>query len=170
MKSPHVKDHLFSYLEGALSEQDRLRVESHLAACRDCREELAYVTRIQGLIQRRSEPRLSLWDGIETRILDAAPGLWNGVEARILDAQGIWAQLEWAGKRLLPLFAAAAVLLLAILSSLNGAEAWVTLEDYLASHWDNEALEGVALSEADLSRNDVFLLATSTVEPPPKTR
>ena len=170
MKSPHVKDHLFRYLESDLPEQEKRRVEDHLGTCRDCRKELAYVKHIQDLIRRRSEPNLSLWNGIEARILDAAPGLWNGVEARILDAQGLWAQLEWASKRLLPLFAAAAVVLLAVLSNLNGGETLVTLEDYLASQWDNEALEGVALSEADLSRNDVLLLTTSTVEAPPETR
>ena len=169
MNSPHVKELLFRYVDDDLPEDLRQQVEAHLASCKPCTDELAYVSRIQALIGRRSE---------------APPGLWQGVAARIQrdEAANLWRQFEWAGKRLVPIFAAAAVVLLAVIGSLNGPDPGettgeapnatpdATVESYLAAQWESDALEGLVLSDSQLSRNEVFILAASAAQDLPKAR
>ena len=48
----HLGAELSSYLDGRLSDQDRARVEVHLAACGHCRQELASLRHTVGLLRQ----------------------------------------------------------------------------------------------------------------------
>jgi len=166
MSTRHVKNSLDSYLDGSLPDGEKTNVESHLAICGDCAAELSYLKRIRCVLQSRLEPAPGLWADVEPRLVDPPPlGLWDGVERRILEeSQGVWSQLEWAGKRLVPVFAAAAVILLAVVQGAAPTNGAVTLEDYVDAQWDTEAPEGVVLTQADFTQNDVILLTASIAE------
>ena len=144
MNHDHVKEQLLLYLDNDLPEDEKRRIEAHLSTCSTCREELAYLKRIPHALKRMPQTSPGLWDAIETRIQG--------------ESQSIWTQLEWAGKRLVPLLAAAAVLMLAVLSSINGEDPNATLEDYF------QAQEGVILSEIELSPDTVLGLEASEVD------
>ena len=141
----HVKEQLLLYLGNDLPEDEKRRIEVHLSTCPTCREELAYLKCIPHALKRMPQT--------------TSPGLWGAIETRIQgESQPIWTQLEWAGKRLIPFLAAAAVLMLAVLSSINGEDPNATLEDYF------QAQEGVILSEIELSPDTVLDLETSEAE------
>ena len=145
MNHDHVKEQLLLYLDNDLPEDEKRRIEAHLSTCPTCREELAYLTRIPHALKRMPQA--------------ISPGLWGAIETRILEEpQSIWTQLEWAGKRLVPLLAAAAVLMLAVLSSINGEDPNATLEDYF------QAQESVILSEIELSPDTVLGLEAEASE------
>ena len=135
MNTPdNIHNQLLLYLDDLLAEPEKRQVEAQLAENAALREELAYLQHIRSAIQNRpSEP---------------APGLWAGIEAQIQEeSQSLWTSLEWAGKRLVPLFAAAAVIMLAALGNFNGEETEVTLDDYFQNQ------EGLILSELDTFDN-----------------
>ena len=158
MTEAHVKERLLPYLEDDLPEDEARLIESHLSICQVCAEELAFLRRIRGFIERRSEvPSPGLWDGIDERIR----------AEKVLD---LWGHFEWAGKRLVPFLAAAAVLLMAVLSGLNSDEPNVTLEDYLKAQLNLGELESVVLNGAELSRDDILLLTDSVAEPSSDSR
>lgn len=144
MNNGHVTAYLPDYMEDNLPESERRRIEAHLESCAPCREELAYLQGIRNFLAGRPE--------------SPSPGLWAGVAERIAleETPGLWKQFEWVGKRLVPLMAAAAVLILAIFGGLNGTDPDPTLEEYLKAQW--EGPEVVMLSDAELSQDDVFYL------------
>ena len=152
MKETHVNDLLPAYVDENLSEVEMRRIEDHLPHCQSCREELAYLERIQQLIGSRPE--------------EPAPDLWEGLEERIQKERTlpIWDQFEWAGRRLVPLLAAAAVILFVLLPAPNGSDAQVTVEDFLEAQWDPQGLEIMALSEDEFSRDDILFLSGSAIE------
>ena len=156
MNNAHVKERLAAYLEYDLLEEEARQIEDHLSICQSCSEELAYLQRIQAIIKRRSQV--------------PSPGLWDGVAACIRAEKTVtlWGHFEWAGKRLVPFLAAAAVFLVALLGSLNGDDPNVTLEDYFNAQWDTGELE--VLNKTDLSRDDILLLTGSVAEPSPQSR
>ena len=141
----HVKEQLLLYLDNDLPEDEKLRIEIHLSTCPTCREELAYLKCIPHALKRMPQT--------------TSPSLWGAIESRIQGgSQTIWTQLEWAGKRLIPLLAAAAVLMLSVLSSFNGEDPDATLEDYF------RAQESVILSDIELSPDTVLGLEASEAE------
>jgi anti-sigma factor RsiW len=156
MNETHVKERLLPYLDDNLTEGEVRQIEAHLALCTDCGEELAYLRRIQ--------------DAVKCRFKDPSPGLWDGVAERIRAEKVIlfWGHFEWAGVRLVPFLAAAAVLLLAVMGSLNGDDPTVTLEDYLKAQW--EGPEELVLNDTELSRDDILLLTGSVAEPSSQPR
>ena len=157
MSETCVKDDLLRYLDGNLSGTDVDRVKVHLTGCPDCRNELDCLERTRVLVQQRSEvPTPSLWDGVHARIQ----------EEKVLS---IWAHLEWAGKRLVPVCAAAA-LLVAVLGDLNGEDPAVTLEDVLRSQWGGESPVTLVLDDADISRDDILMLIDTVSDPAPQSR
>ena len=157
MSETCVKDDLLQYLDHNLPQADVVRLEAHLADCSECRKELDCLERTRALIQKRSEvPVPSLWDGVHARIR----------EEKVLS---IWPHLEWAGKRLVPLCAAAA-LLVAVLGDLNGEDPTVTLEDVLRSQWLGESPVTVVLDDADISRDDILMLIDTVSDPAPQPR
>jgi anti-sigma factor RsiW len=149
MTSQHVVDKLSHYLDGDLSGQELDRVDSHLRTCRQCAKELDYLRRIQSLLAARPSAR--------------SPGLWDGIAPQLATetSPSGWGQFEWVGKRLMPLLAAAAVLAVAFLGGLNGNGVAVTLEDYLKSSWTDESADALMVSDAEISKEDVLVLATS---------
>ena len=157
MSEAHVKEGLPLYLDDGLPAEEMRRVEVHLFTCRACREELACLRRIQRLLKARSEDSPGLWDAISERIGNGGP-------------QSIWSQFEWVGKRMVPVLAAAAVLMLAVLGSLNGDDLTVMLEDYLKAQWDPGQPESIVLSETDFSRDDILRLTDSARPSQPQQR
>ncbi len=153
MNGTHVEDLLPAYLDDGLSEIETRQVEDHLPHCRCCREELAYLRRTQRLIGSRPE--------------EPAPDLWEGLAERIQKERALplWGPFEWAGRRLVPLLAAAAVILFFVLPTPNGSDVRVTIEDFLEAQWDPQGVEVVALSERELSRDDILFLLGSGIEP-----
>ena len=156
MNATHVKERLLLYLDDSLTEGEVRQIEAHLALCAACGEELAYLRRIRDAVTYRSE--------------DPSPGLWDGVAERIRAEKAIpfWGHFEWAGVRLVPFLAAAAVLLLAVLGSFNGDAPPAMLEDYLKAQW--EGPEELVLNDTELSRDDILLLTGSVVEPSSQPR
>ena len=142
------QDQLLSYLDGNLSNEEKRRIEFRLLEDADLRRELEYLKQIQQALKRKP--------------VEPSPGIWENVEARIQDdSQDLWSHLEWAGKRLVPLFAAAAVVMLAVLASPNGEELEeVTLDSYFADQ------EGLVLSEFEGSTQNILgIEETETLEP-----
>ena len=57
--NPHAEDLLSAYLDGELTQEERIKIDSHLTACRDCRlelESLRYMKRKLSLAPRRTMP------------------------------------------------------------------------------------------------------------------
>lgn len=148
MNLSHVQNLLPRYLEDDLPAAEVRAVEAHLAVCRTCRAELAYLERISTLLRRRVAVPL--------------PGLWEGIAARI-QPDKLWKHFEWAGKRLVPLLAAA-VLILAVWGSFGRQNSAVSLEDFLRAQWTGAGVETVVVADTQLSRDDVLAL-TAQVEP-----
>ncbi len=74
-----VMNHLESYLQGAPNKE----LESHIAACPDCREEVALMQEHSGLLRTLSvaeapEPRPGFYGRVLARIdSQAKPGFWS---------------------------------------------------------------------------------------------
>lgn len=74
-----VMNHLESYLQGIPNKE----LESHIAACPDCREQVALMQGHSGLLRMLSaehapEPRPGFYGRVITRIeLQAKPGFWS---------------------------------------------------------------------------------------------
>jgi anti-sigma factor RsiW len=147
MNDSEAKNLLPDYLEGNLSDESRAQIEECLAASEGCRVELAYLKRVQTLIAAR--PRV------------ASPDLWSGIHARIdrEESDNVLGQFEWLGKRLVPLLAAAAVVVFTIFGNTDTTDAELTLEDYLRTEW--EGSEVVMLTNADISQDEVLYLMYS---------
>ena len=91
----------------------------------------------------------------------ASPDLWGGIHARI-DREGpdnVLGQFEWLGKRLVPLLAAAAVVVFTIFGNTDTTDAELTLEDYLRTDW--EGSEVAMLTNAEMSQDEVLYLMHS---------
>src|SRR4030095_15235468 len=90
-----AQDMLSPYLEGDLSESDRSAVESHLAACAECSEELELQRDTVALLRRLPTP-------------EAPPFLVSRVMARIADGEaqpgGWW---HWLSQASVPVIGAA---------------------------------------------------------------
>lgn len=125
------KDKLLHYLDGNLSEEESRDLENQLAQNAELRDELALLKRIQIQIKRRPP--------------EPSPGLWAGIEAQLqteIHSDSLYDHLVWAGKRLVPLMAAAAVILMTVLGY-PATEATITIDDYFDSQAE------LVLSEID---------------------
>ena len=144
MNDSEVLNRLPDYLEDNLSPEEKRRIEAHLVTSEPCREELAYLRRIQALSAHK--PIL------------ASPGLWKDIAAQIQTEQlpELWNQFAWVGKRLVPILAAAAVLVIALLNTIDNNTSVFTIEDYLKAQWDGP--EAVMLSTAEISQDDVLYI------------
>ncbi len=76
MKSHAEVEHLSGYLDAALEEDERRRVEDHLAACAECRKRLEGLRRVAEQIRRldRPVPPGDLAGRVEWRLRDERPG------------------------------------------------------------------------------------------------
>ena len=141
MTEAEYRSRLPDYLEGNLTEDEQNEMESHLTECSSCAEELNFLKRIPDAIARK--PGLS------------SPGLWREIENQIVaEDAGIWSQFEWAGRRLVPILAATAVMI-AVWSSV-GINGSTSLEDYLRNELGES--EMALLSNDDLSADDAVYL------------
>lgn len=118
-------DKLLHYLDGNLSPKETQILEAQLAHDGALQKELNLLKRVQTQMGKRPAA--------------PSPGLWAGIEAQLeADAsENIWPHLVWASKRLIPLMAAAAIILMAVLSNTDTqANTETTLNDYLATQTD----------------------------------
>jgi anti-sigma factor RsiW len=118
-------DKLLHYVDGNLSTQDARALEAKLEQDPALKLELDMLKRIQTQIGNRPVTR--------------SPGLWDDIEAQINAdlPDTIWPHLVWASKRLIPLMAAAAVILMAALGNTDSDAALEsTLNDFLATQTD----------------------------------
>ena len=148
MNRESMMDLLIRYADDDVTSEERTEVEAALTSSEEWRRELDMLQHVQGVVARRRE---------------VSPGLWEGVAAQIeMEAEdpgavaGIWGQFEWAGKRLAPLFAAAAVILLTLMSTNGSESSAATYEDYLLAQWEGEGVASWLASEDELTADDML--------------
>ena len=110
------RDKLLRYVDGNLPVEQLREIEARIAEDAEFRVEYDLLCHVQRrLSQRPMEP---------------CPGLWDGVQAQIQE-ESLWNSLVWAGKRLVPLAAAAAVIFMVLID--NGDTEANTVSDYFDS-------------------------------------
>lgn len=110
------RDKLLLYVDGNLSAEHAREIEARIAEDAEFRAEYDLLRHVQ----RR----------LSQRLMEPSPGLWDGVRAQIRE-ESIWNSLVWAGKRLVPLAAAAAVIFMVLID--NGDTEANTVSDYFDS-------------------------------------
>lgn len=110
------RDKLLRYFDGNLSADQVREIEARIAEDADLRAEYDLLRHVQRRLGQRP--------------MDSSPGLWDGVQAQIRE-ESVWNSLVWAGKRLVPLVAAAAVIFMVLID--NGDTEANTVSDYFDS-------------------------------------
>lgn len=110
------RDKLLLYVDGNLSAEHAREIEARIAEDAEFRSEYDLLRHVQSRLSQRP--------------MAPSPGLWDGVQAQIRE-ESIWNSLVWAGKRLVPLAAAAAVIFMVLID--NGSTEANTVSDYLDS-------------------------------------
>ncbi len=110
------RDKLLLYVDGNLSAEQAREIEARIAEDAEFRAEYDLLRHVQRRLSQRS--------------MAPSPGLWDGVQAQIRE-ESLWNSLVWAGKRLVPLAAAAAVIFMVLID--NGDTEANTVSDYLDS-------------------------------------
>ena len=110
------RDKLLLYVDGNLSAEHAREIEARIAEDADFRAEYDLLRHVQNRLRQRP--------------MESSPGLWDGIQAQIRE-ESIWNNLAWAGKRLVPLAAAAAVIFMVLID--NGSTEANTVSDYLDS-------------------------------------
>ena len=110
------RDKLLLYVDGNLSAEDRREIEARIAEDAEFRAEYDLLRHVQRRLSKRP--------------MASSPGLWDGIQEQIQE-ESIWNSLVWAGKRLVPLAAAAAVIFMVLID--NGSTEANTVSDYFDS-------------------------------------
>ena len=110
------RDKLLRYVDGNLSAEQASEIEARIAEDAEFRAEYDLLRHVQRRLRQRP--------------MESSPGLWDGVQAQIRE-ESIWNSLVWAGKRLVPLAAAAAVIFMVLID--NGDTEANTVSDYFDS-------------------------------------
>ena len=110
------RDKLLRYVDGNLSAEQASEIEARIAEDAEFRAEYDLLRHVQRRLSQRP--------------MESSPGLWDGVQAQIRE-ESIWSSLVWAGKRLVPLAAAAAVIFMVLID--NGDTEANTVSDYFDS-------------------------------------
>ena len=110
------RDKLLRYVDGNLSAEQACEIEARIAEDAEFRAEYDLLRHVQRRLSQRP--------------MESSPGLWDGIEAQIRE-ESIWSSLVWAGKRLVPLAAAAAVIFMVLID--NGDTEANTVSDYFDS-------------------------------------
>ena len=110
------RDKLLRYVDGNLSAEHVREIEERIAEDAEFRAEYDLLCHVQRRLSQRP--------------MESSPGLWDGVQAQIRE-ESIWSSLVWAGKRLVPLAAAAAVIFMVLID--NGDTEANTVSDYFDS-------------------------------------
>ena len=112
------RDKVLLYIDNNLSSEETREIETKIQENEDLRQEYYLLRHAQKRMhQRPAEP---------------SPDLWAGIEAQIVE-ESLWDNLTWAGKRLIPLTAAAAVILMAFLGNTETEANTTTVADYFDS-------------------------------------
>ena len=115
------RDKLLLYIDDNLSEDEKCEIEVQIQENEALREEYYLLRHTQKCMhQRPPEP---------------SPKLWNGIQARMQE-ESLWNSLAWAGKRLIPLTAAAAVISMAYMSDTETEANTTTVADYFDDQTD----------------------------------
>lgn len=133
------RDKLLYLLDGNLPPQEARELEARMAQNAELREAFDCLNRIQARIASRPP--------------EPSPGLWDDIEAQLRTeemADPLSENLVWVGKRLAPLMAAAAIVLMTILNSANGE----TLDDFFASQ--TELVLSAIDADAAIPISDTF--------------
>ena len=109
------RDKLLLYIDGNLTDEEAQQLEARILENEELRSEF--------YLLRHAQKRLS------QRLPEPSPGLWEGIEAHI-HTESLSGNLIWAGKRLAPLMAAAAVILMALMGNTETEANTVTIADY----------------------------------------
>lgn len=127
------RDTLLHYIDGDLSAERAREIEARLREDSELRAEYELLCHVQNrLRQRPPQP---------------SPGLWEGVHARIRE-ESLWRSLVWAGKRLVPLAAAAAVVLMVLIDNAD------TEANVVADYFDSQT--ELVLSEVQVDSLVVY--------------
>ncbi|MCY3868090.1 MAG: hypothetical protein OXG87_00960 [Gemmatimonadetes bacterium] len=110
------RDKLLLYVDGNLSAEHAREIETRIAEDAEFRAEYDLLRHVQRRLSQRP--------------MESSPGLWDGVQAQIRE-ESLWHSLVWAGKRLVPLAAAAAVIFMVLID--NGDTEANTVSDYFDS-------------------------------------
>lgn len=110
------RDKLLLYVDGNLSVEHVREIEARIAEDAEFRAEYDLLCHVQRRLGQRP--------------MDSSPGLWDGVQVQIRE-ESLWNSLVWAGKRLVPLAAAAAVIFMVLID--NGDTEANTVSDYFDS-------------------------------------
>lgn len=110
------RDKLLLYVDGNLSAEHAREIEARIAEDADLRAEYDLLRHVQRRLGQRP--------------MVPSPGLWDGIQAQIGE-ESLWYSLVWAGKRLVPLAAAAAVIFMVLID--NGDTEANTVSDYFDS-------------------------------------
>ena len=110
------RDKLLLYVDGNLPAEHAREIEARIAEDADLRAEYDLLRHVQRRLSQRP--------------MDSSPGLWDGVQTQIRE-ESLWNSLVWAGKRLVPLAAAAAVIFMVLID--NGDTEANTVSDYFDS-------------------------------------
>ncbi len=110
------RDKLLRYVDGNLSAEQASEIEAQIAEDAEFRAEYDLLRHVQRRLGQRP--------------MASSPGLWDGVQAQIRE-ESLWNSLVWAGKRLVPLAAAAAVIFMVLID--NGDTEANTVADYFDS-------------------------------------
>jgi anti-sigma factor RsiW len=100
----HPREALHAFADGELPEDERRRVEAHLAVCTECARELSIIRNLGGAMRDMKTPRAggSVWEGVHRRItrplgwilLTAGALLWAVLMTVAWFRQSL--TLEWA--------------------------------------------------------------------------
>jgi anti-sigma factor RsiW len=88
------------YLDGELREDDRQRVEAHVASCQRCSTEVRRVGALRGLLQQGLAVSLPaadanvFWDRVEQKIEAHRSSRWRGLQ-RIRELFWFYPRLRW---------------------------------------------------------------------------
>ena len=111
------RDKLLHHIDSNLSAEQAREIEARIREDAELRAECDLLCHVQNrLRQRPAQP---------------SPGLWEGVHAHIRE-ESLWRSLVWAGKRLVPLAAAAAVIFVVLIDNAD------TEANVVADYFDSQ--------------------------------
>jgi len=134
MRCKHVTKRLDAYATGEVSARDRVQIDSHLEGCASCRQTLADLKSMAGLLSRIATPPLP--EGFASGVISAA------LSRRSEQRTARWNPVQWWRMVSVPMRAAAAAML--VLGVAAG----------LVIGWDTLSNSGKGSSAEDTAQND----------------